>query len=327
MDLGRRHVIGTLTLIGLAGAAGLAGAQKAPGVPRVGVLLYGTADGDPNLAAFRDGLKDLGHVEGRTVALEYFSGGSKPERLPALAAEMVKRQPQVIFALGGDVAPFVRAATSTIPVVAAVSNDPVQTQLVASLARPGGNVTGVTFVSSDLAAKRVQLLREIAPAASRVGILWNPDHLDPEYRETQVAARQLGLQLHSLEVRRPADLDEALAMAAAARVEAIIVISSRLLTLSQAQIVDAATRQRIVLVTGWGPWVKHGALLSYGPDLNATVRQAAVQVDKILKGAKPAELPVEQPTKFVLAINTKTAKALGLTVPASLLLRADHIVE
>jgi putative ABC transport system substrate-binding protein len=297
------------------------------GVPRIGVLLYGTPEGDPNLAAFREGLRELGHIEGRTVVFEYAAAGSKPERLPALAAELVKKQPHLIFALGGDVAPFARAATSITPVVAVVSNDPVQTHLVASLARPGGNLTGVTFVSSDLAAKRVQLLHEIAPATTRIGILWNPDHLDPEYRETQVAARQLGLELHSLEVRRPADLDDALAAAVAARVEAVIVISSRLLTLSQAAIVETAARHRIALVTGWGSWVKHGALLSYGPDLNAAVRLAAVQVDKILKGAKPADLPVEQPTTFVLAINTKTAKALGLAVPASLLLRADHILE
>jgi putative ABC transport system substrate-binding protein len=312
---------------GLLAVPHLAEAQPAPKVARIGVLLYGTPETDPNFAAFRDGLRDLGYVEGRNLTFEHRFAEAKPERLAALAADLVKREPHVIFALGGDVAPFARAATSTIPLVMSVSVDPVQTQLVSSLARPGGNATGVTFVSSDLAAKRLQFLKGIAPAMSRIGILWNPDHIDPEYRETQVAARQLGLQLHSLEVRRPADFDAAFTAAATARAEAIVVVSSRLMTLSRSQITDFAAKHRIILVSGWGPWAQNGALLSYGPDLNALVRLAATQVDKILKGAKPGDLPVEQPTKFQLVINTKTAKAFGLTVPPSLLLRADQIIE
>jgi putative tryptophan/tyrosine transport system substrate-binding protein len=322
----RRHVLSALVLGGLA-APRLAAAQRSARPARIGVLLYGTPESDPNFAAFRDGMKDLGYVEGRTVTFDLRGAESKPERLPALAADLVKQEPQLIFALGGDVAPFARAATNTIPIVGSFSNDPVQTQLVASLGRPGGNVTGVTFVSSDLAAKRLQFLKEIAPAISRVGILWNPDHADPEYRETQVTSRQLGLQLTSLEVRRPADFDHAFAAAVAAKVEAVIVISSRLLQVSQAKVLESANRHKMALVTGWGPWVRNGALLSYGPDLDAAVRLAAAQVDKILKGAKPADIPVEQPTKFLLAINTRTAKTFGLTVPPSLLLRADQIIE
>jgi putative ABC transport system substrate-binding protein len=294
---------------------------------RIGVLLYGTPDNDPNLPAFRDGMRDLGYVEGRNLAYEYRYAEAKTERLAGLATELVKRGPHLIFALGGDVAPFARAATSTIPIVMAVSNDPVQTQMVSSLARPGGNITGVTLIASDLAAKRLQFLKEIAPAMTRVGILWNPDHVDPEYRETQVTARQLGLQLHSLEVRHPADLDGAFGAAAAARLEAMVIVSSRLTAIARAQIQEAATKHQIVLVCGWGPWAQHGALLAYGPDVNATVRLAAAQVDKILKGAKPGELPIEQPTRFQLVINTKTAKAFGLTVPSSLLLRAVQVIE
>jgi putative ABC transport system substrate-binding protein len=322
-----RSALLAMVVLGLLAAPPLMEAQPAPKMARIGVLLYGTPDTDPNFAAFRDGLRDLGYVEGRNLTFEHRFAEAKPERLAALAAELVKREPHVIFALGGDVAPFARAATSTIPIVVSVSVDPVQTQIVSSLARPGGNVTGVTYISSDLAAKRLQFLKEIAPAISRVGILWNPDHIDPEYRETQAAARQLGVQLHSLEVRRPADFDGAFGAAATARVEAVVVISSRLMTQSQAQITDLAAKHRVVLVSGWGPWARHGALLSYGPDLNALVRLAATQVDKILKGAKPGDLPVEQPTKFQLVINTKTAKAFGLTVPPSLLLRADQIIE
>ena len=321
---------GTLLAMLMAGLLALphtAAPQSPPKVARIGVLLYGTPDTDPNFAAFRDGLRDLGYVEGRNVAFEYRFAEAKPERLAGLAADLVKQEPHVIFALGGDVAPFARAATNTIPIVMSTSNDPVQTQLVSSLARPGGNVTGVTLIASDLAAKRLQLFKEIAPAMSRIGILWNPDHADPEYRETQITARQLGLQLHSLEVRRPAEFDAAFAAATTARVEAIVVVSSRLMTLSLPRITEFAAKQRIVLVTGWGRWATGGALLSYGPDLNATVRLTAGQVDKIIKGAKPGDIPIEQPTKFQLVINTKTAKAFGLTVPPSLLLRADQIIE
>ena len=326
MTITRRALLVVIAL-GLVVAPRLAEPQPTVKMARIGVLLYGTPDSDPNFPAFRDGLRDLGYVEGRNFTFEYRFAEAKTERLGGLAADLVKREPHVIFALGGDVAPFARAATSTIPIVMAVSNDPVQAQIVSSLARPGGNVTGVTLISSDLAAKRLQFLKEIAPVMSRIGILWNPDHVDPEYRETQLTARQLGLQLHSLEVRRPADFDGAFAAAVAARLEAIVVVSSRLTTLSRVQILESAAKHRIALVSGWGPWAQHGALLSYGPDLNATVRLAAAQVDKILKGAKPGDLPVEQPTKFQLVINTKTAKAFGLTVPPSLLLRADQIIE
>jgi putative ABC transport system substrate-binding protein len=239
----------------------------------------------------------------------------------------VGTKPDVIFALGGDVAPFVRTATTTIPIVVAVSNDPVQSGLVATLARPGGNLTGVTFVSSDLAAKRMQLLKEIVPAISRVGVLWNPDHIDPEYRETQGAGLALGVAVHSLEVRGPSDLDRAFRAAAGARVKAIVVVSSRLLLVNQQPIMEMATRHRLVLVGGMGAWPQAGALFSYGPDLDVLVRQAATDVDKVLKGARPGDIPIVQPTKFELIINLKTAKTLGLTIPPSLLQRADQVIE
>ena len=192
-DMKRRQL---LSLLGGAAVvwpvAGLA--QRSP-APRVWVLLYGTPETEPNYGSFRRGLRELGYVEGKTIVLDARSAESKPERLPVLARELVATKPNLIYVLGGDVAPFVRSATSTIPIVMAVSNDPVQSGLVASLARPGGNVTGVTFVSSDLAAKRLQFLREIAPQLARVAVLWNPDHVDPEYREIQIAGRALDVQV------------------------------------------------------------------------------------------------------------------------------------
>jgi putative ABC transport system substrate-binding protein len=322
----RRVFIGTLAGSLLA-APLAAGAQQATKIPRVGILLFGTPDTDPSLPSFRAGLRDLGHVEGKTIVLEYHYAGGKPERLPDLARDLVGTKPNVIFALGGDVAPFVRTATSTIPIVVAVSNDPVQAGLVVTLARPGGNLTGVTFVSSDLAAKRMQLLTEIAPAISRVGVLWNPDHIDPEYRESQGAGRALGVEVHSLEVRGPGDLDRAFRAAVGARVEAIVVVSSRLMLVNQQPITELAARHRMLLVGGWGAWPQAGALFSYGPDLDVLVRQAATHVDKVLKGARPGDIPIVQPTKFELIINLRTAKALGLTIPPSLLQRADRVIE
>jgi putative ABC transport system substrate-binding protein len=214
-----------------------------------------------------------------------------------------------------------------IPIVMVVSNDPVAAGLVASMGRPGANVTGVTFVSSDLAAKRLQFLKEMAPRVSRVGVLWNPDHVDPEYRETQKAAQALGMRVQSLEVRNAGDLDAAWQSASATRVEAVIAVSSRLMTTNRQRIIESSRERRLLLASGWGPWAKEGALFSYGPDLNAMTRRAASYVDKILKGAKPGDLPVEQPTKFELVINLKTAKALGITIPQSLLLRADEVIQ
>ena len=323
----RRHFI---TLLGGAAIAWprLVLAQHArKAVARVGALLFGTPDTEPNVGAFRRGLRDLGYVEAQNLVIEYRYAEGKPERLRALAVELVAIKPDVIFALGGDVAPLVRAATSTIPIVMAVSQDPVQTGLVASLARPGGNITGVTFVSSDLAAKRLQFLHEMAPDLARVAVIWNPDHIDPEYRETQTAGKTLGLQIQSLEVRNADDIDAAFQAAISARAQALVPVSSRLMTANRARIIQFSAQRRLLLASGWGPWAREGALFSYGPDLDVITRRAAAYVDKILRGARPDELPVEQPTTFQLMINGKTAKALGLTVPRSLLSIADEVIE
>ena len=301
--------------------------QATKTLPRLGILLFGTPDADPNAPTFRQGLRDLGYVEAKNIAIEYRYAAGKTERLRDLAKELVALKSDVIFALGGDVAPFAIAATSTIPVVIAVSNDPVPSGLVASLAHPGGNVTGVTFIASELAGKRLQLLRDIAPRVSLIGVIWNPDNVDPEYRETQLAAQKLGVQIQSLEVRNEPDFDAAFQLAISARVEALIVVSSRLMTTNRARITGFAADRRLVLVSGWGPWATGGALFSYGPDLNVVIHRAASYVDRIFKGARPADMPIERLTHFELIVNGNTAKALGLPIPQSLLSLANKVID
>ncbi len=321
----RRAFIGTLAG-GLLAAPGAAGAQLSK-VGKVGILLYGTPQADPNLADLRRSLRDLGYIEERTLLLEYRFAEGKPERLPELAAELVRLKPNLIVALGGDVTPAVQQATQTIPIVMWVSNDPVQAGLVSSLARPGGNLTGITLILDTLAGKRLALLKEAAPRITRVGILWNPEHADPEFRENERAARALGVQLQSLQTRRAEDFDAAFQTASRERSEAILVVSSRLMSLQSQRILDFAGKNQVPVVGDWGPWGARGALLSYGPNLPQMAQRAATYVDRILKGAKPGDLPIQQPTTFELVVNLKTAKALGLTIPPSLLLRADEVIQ
>jgi putative ABC transport system substrate-binding protein len=321
----RRAFLATLGLSLLAAPG--AGRAQQPGTARIGVLLFSTQAADPNVPVFRDAMRDLGWVEGRNLALEYRYAEGRAERLPELAAELVRLKPDLIYALGGDVAPFAKNATRTIPIVALMSTDPVQAGLVASLARPGGNVTGLTFLLSDLAAKRLEMLHEVAPKASRVAVLWNPDHVDPDFRETQAAAPKLGVRVVSLEVRRLEDFDSAFQVALRERADALIVVSSRLMFLQRRRILEFAAAQRLPLATGGGTWAEGGALLAYGPNIDEIVRRSARHVDRILKGAKPADLPVEQPTRFELVVNLKTAAALGLTMPQSILVRADRVIQ
>ena len=321
----RRAFLGTLTG-GLLASSRAVEAQQ-PRIPKVGVLLYGTPQTDPNLADIRQSLRDLGYREGQTLFLEYRFAEGKPERLPELAAELVRLKPDVIVALGGDVTPSAQHATQMIPTVMWVSNDPVQAGLVQSLARPGRNLTGITLILDTLAGKQLALLKEAVPRITRVGIVWNPEHADPEFRQNQLAARTLGVELQSLETRRAEDFDAAFQTASREHTEGIIVVSSRLMFLQSQRILDFARRNRTPLVGGWGPWGERGALLAYGPNLFEMAQRVATYVDRILKGAKPADLPVQQPTKFELVINLKTAKALGLMIPPSLLARADQVIE
>jgi putative ABC transport system substrate-binding protein len=302
-------------------------AQPASKVARLGVLLYGTAAADPNLASFVAGLRELGYVEGRNVAFEYRGAEGHPERLAGLAREVVSSKPDVIVVLGGDLVPFIKDATRTIPVVMLTSNDPVEAKVISSFARPGGNMTGVAFVSAETAAKRLQFFRQAAPSLTRLAVLWDPNHVDSEYRDMEAVARRLGVQLQSIEASRPEELESAFQEIARGRAEALMVVSSRLMNVNRPRILEFSVRQRIPLVSGWGQWVRSGGFMSYGPDLDVLVKRAASHVDKILKGARPGELPVEQPSKFELLINLKTARALGMTIPPSLLARADHVIE
>ncbi|MFL5071456.1 MAG: ABC transporter substrate-binding protein [Xanthobacteraceae bacterium] len=325
LDIRRREFI---TLIGGAAVAlPLATRAQQPASARLGVLLYSNPTADPQMRAVLRALGDLGYVEGRNIDITYRYAEGNAERLPDLASELVRLKPDVILALGGDVAPMAKKATPSIPIVFLSSADPQQLGLVASLGRPGGNATGVTLVADELASKRLEILKEAAPRISEVAFIWNPDHPDNEQREAQRAAQALGVRLHPIAVRGTSDFDAGLSAAHAVSADALYVVSSRHTALNIARIVDFATRTRLPLAGGWGTWAKQGGLLSYGPDLGTMARRGAAHIDKILRGAKPADLPVEQPTKFELVVNLKTAKALGLEIPPTLLARADEVIE
>src|SRR4051794_13138532 len=259
-------------------------AQRSSIIPRLGVLLYSTPEGDPNTKSFLRGLRELGYVDGQNIAIEYRFAEGKPERLPGLAAELVKLKPEVLFALGGDVAPFAAAATQTIFIAFSVSTDPVQSGLVDSLARPGRNTTGVTFLLDELAAKRLVLLKEAVPHVTRVAVLFNPDHIDNELREAQRAAETCGVKLHLAELRGAGDLDRAFDIATQMGIDALYVVSSRQTVRNVERIVNFAAKNRLPIAGGWGAWVQAGALISYGPNVDEMVRQSAAYVDNILKG-------------------------------------------
>ena len=301
-------------------------AQQPRKNPRLAILLFNSPQIDP-IGPLLQGLQTLGYVDGKSIGIEYRYAEGKAERLPGLASELVQLNPDVIFAYGGDVAPHAKRATASVPIVAMVSNDPVQSGLVTSISRPGGNVTGITLIYDDLAGKMLELLKEILPEISRVAILWNPDHADPEYRETQRVAATLGLQLQPLPVRRPDDFDGAFKSAVDGRAEGLIVVSTRLLLTQRRKIIEFTTNARVPAVGSWGDWAKDGLLLTYGPNTDDAMRGIATYVDKILKGTRPADLPFERPTRFELVINTRAAQAFGLKFPNSILARADKVIE
>ena len=323
--MNRRRYIGAMA--GALLSVRFAGATAQGGnVPRIGFLLFNSPRAEP-IGPLLQGLDVMGYVDGKTIAIEYRFAEGKPERLPDLAAELVQLKPDVIFAFGGDVAPFAKKATISIPIVAWMSNDPVESGLVTSLGRPGGNVTGITLVYDELAGKTLGFLKEAAPAVSRVAVLWNPDHADPEFRETKRAAAALGVQLQSLEVRRPDDFDRALKAALAERAEGLVIVSSRLMSRQRQQIAEFAAKNRIIVAGGWGEWTKDGALLTYGPNTTELMQRVAIYIAKIIKGARPSDLPMERPTHFELIINLKTAKVFGLMLPPTLLGRADQVIS
>jgi putative tryptophan/tyrosine transport system substrate-binding protein len=307
--------------------------QKAGKVYRIGFLALNLAAAPHVQEAFRQGLRDLGYVAGRNVVIEYRSAEGKYERLPALAAELVALKVDVIVAGGTPHALAAKQATKTLPIVfASAASDPVTSGLVTSLARPGGNVTGLTGLGPELVGKCLEHLTQAVPGVSRVAVLWQPGAFGERaekdmLKAAEVAARSLGVRLQIVEARGPEDFDRAFSDMTRARAGALTVLPSAMFFGERNRLVALAAKNRLPTAFPWREGVDAGGLLSYGANVADLFRRAATYVDKILKGAKPADLPVEQPTKFELAINLKTAKALGLAIPQSVLGRADEVVQ
>jgi len=323
------QLIGLAVVLGLTLAPLAAEAQQAPKVARIGYLAGNLAATPHRPEAFRQALRDLGYVEGRNVVIEYRDAEGKSERLPALAAELVALKVDVIVAAGTPAALAAKQATRTVPIVFAAVFDPVTSGLVSSLAHPGGHVTGLTVLGPGLAAKRLELLKEAVPNMSRVVFLWNPANPDQKFslNEVQAGARALGVTLHSVEARSREELEQAFAMMKQSRPSALLMTADGVHQRYIGRIVAFTSETRLPAMYQLKEAVDRGGLMSYGASLPDLGRRAASYIDKILKGAKPADLPVEQPTKFELVINLKTAKALGLTIPPSVLGRADQIIE
>ena len=328
--MNRRAFIATATAILFAPLA--AEAQQAVKVPRIGYLWSGSAGSDPvEIGGLRQGLREFGYVENQNLVIEYRYAEDRVDRLPKLIAELTNLNLAVLVTAGTPVTAAAKRGAGTTPVVS-VSGDPVGSGLVQSLARPGGTITGLSFAQGgNFSGKWLELIREVAPKATGVGVIWNVANRasEADVKEMEVLATRLGLRLSSHAVRHPADIDAAFAAVTRARVGALIIASDPLVSAvtQRTQIVRLAAANRIPTIYGLREFVDSGGLMSYGPNLFALWRRAAYFVDKILKGAKAGDLPIEQPTTFELVINVKTAKALGLTIPPSLLQRADLVIE
>jgi putative ABC transport system substrate-binding protein len=318
-----------ITLLGGAAAAGplTARAQQST-VASVGLLTSSRQD-DRWLGALRQGLKEAGYIEGRNIAIKHRSADGHFDRVPALAAELVADSASLIIATSPPAALAAKAATATIPIIFLIGPDPVELGLVSSLSRPGGNVTGVTFLVKTLAAKRLQLLHELVPGASLMGFLSNPTNpaSEPEVRDVQAASRALGLQLQILGASSERDIEEAFASFAQQRVSAILTAGDSFFLSQRDQMIAAATRHAIPTGYGLREFVAAGGLISYGTDFIDAYRLTGVYAGRILKGERPTDLPVQRSVKFELVINSKTAKALGLEIPAALLASADEVIE
>ncbi len=315
-------------ILALLAAPLAAWAQRAARIPGVGILRHGPFDKTVGaIGALREGLRELGYVEGQTIALEYRFSGQTVELLPALAADLVRLKVELIYASG---VPAIKAAfgvSRTIPIVGIdLEGDPVESGFIASFARPGGNVTGLFLDQPALTGKLLELLREVAPGARQIAVLWDSTTGPYQLRAITAAAQTLSMEVQVLEFRSPAGLEAALTKTRG-RPDALIELSSPLIANVSKRVVEFSARKRLPVISMLRRSTEDGGLMSYGPDLPQFFRRAATYVDRILKGAKPADLPVEQPTKFELVINLKTAKALGLTIPPSVLARADEIIQ
>jgi putative tryptophan/tyrosine transport system substrate-binding protein len=322
-----RLVLGLTLALGLVAAPLGAGAQPAKAY-RIGYLETSTMRARA-WEAFRERLRELGYVEGQTVTLETRWAGGQVDRLPGLAAELVRLKVDVIVTAGSPAALAAKKTTASVPIVMATGGDPVGLGLVASLARPGGNVTGLTTLSRELSGKRLEMLREVLPRGTRVGMLWHrTSGIDAlTRRETEEAAQVLGVPFHAHAVDGPGDFDRAFDAIVADRGGAVMVATSAMFLGHRRQLADLALKHRLPTIFAFREYAEAGGLMAYGPSYAELFQRAAGYVDRILKGARPADLPVEQPTKFELIINLKTVKALGLTIPPSVLARADELIQ
>ena len=326
----RRFLTGVVMALAPLGAAADAQEHKAGNVPRIGFLSAAPLSSIPaRIEAFRKGLRDLSYVEGQNIVIEWRAADDKWDRLPDLAAELVRLQVAVIVTAEGPAALAAKRVTQRVPIVMGQSGDPVALGAVVSLAHPGGNVTGLTTLATDLPGKQVQLLKEAVPKLLRLATLSNP--VDPlsaaALRHAETTVRALGLQLQAVEVRDPKEFAEAFSVMTRAGAGGLVVLPDPMFLTQRARIAELAAKNRLPAIYGIPEHAEAGGLMAYAASRSDLFRRAATYVDKILKGAKPADLPVEQPTKFELIINLKTAKALGLTIPPSLLLRADQVIE
>jgi len=305
-------------------------AQQPTKVPRIGYLTASSLSAQSaRIEAFRQGLRELAYVEGKNIVIEYRTAEGKTERLPDLAAELVRLKVDVIVTGGPTVTRAAKEATSTIPIVMALDFDPVGSGFVASLARPGGNITGLSTLSPEISGKQLELLKEIVPRLSRVAVLGSsttPGNAQ-SLRETELAAGAFGVQLQYLDVRDPKDIETAFRAASKGRAEAVLVLASPVLNSHRTQVAELTVKSRLPGIYWQSEWVENGGLMSYGASINDLYRRAATYVDKILKGAKAADLPVEQPKKFEFIINLKAAKQIGLTIPPNVLVRADKVIK
>ena len=326
-----KNVAFLLIILTVASAAGhVAEAQQPRKVPRIGFLSpFSPSATEFWLQAFRQGLRDLGWVEGKNISIEYRYAEGRNDRLPDLAADLVRLKVDIIVTAVTPDALAAKNATRTIPIVMAAAGDPVASGLVDSLARPGGNITGLSQMNPDLAGKRLELLNEIVPKLSRVAVFWNPqDQMSTiSWNELQPPARSLGVQLQSVEIRSSGDFDKAFEDATRARAGALAIMPAPVFVTNLNRIADVAAKRRLPSIFHVKEFVDFGGLVAYGTDRSELFRRAATYVDKILKGAKPADLPVEQPTKFELILNLKTAKQIGVTIPQSVLFRADKVIR
>jgi ABC-type uncharacterized transport system substrate-binding protein len=321
---------GVLSILVLLAVAVIAEAQKPKKVPRIAYFSAGSASSQASrLEVFRQGLRDLGYAEGKEIVIEQRYADGKLDRVAALATELVRLKLDVIVTGGPAATRAAKEATATIPIVMGFDYDPVGSGVVASLARPGGNVTGLSSLAPEISGKQLELLKELLPRLSRVAILGNSTEpgIGQLRKEAELVAGAFKVNLQYLDVLAPKDIGTAFQAASKGRAEALLALSSFVIISERAQIADLAIKNRLPAIYPWPEFVEDGGLMTYGPSSNDLFRRAATYVDKILKGAKPADLPVEQPTKFEFVINLKTAKQIGLTIPPNVLARADRVIK